>query len=172
MIERHFGDIKDVIAVHSNLIISTVSLHEHDKTFRNVLERAKDHNIKFNFTRKYSYIKYLENIVSKEELKPDPEKVKAIFEISQPKNKQDTQRILGMVHHLWQYIPNLSQISYPLCNFLKKGISWHWSHEHSKALKEIQIILTAKLILSFFDTKWPIEIQVDASSHGLGVFLM
>ena len=100
MIERHFGDIKDVIVVHSNLIISTVSLYEHDKTFRNVLERAKDHNIKFNFTRKYSYVKYLENIVSKEELKTDPEKVKAIFEIYQPKNKQDTQWILGMVHHL------------------------------------------------------------------------
>ena len=64
-------------------------------------------------------IKYSGNIVSKEGLKPDPEKVKAIFEVTQPKNKQDTQRILGMVNYLGQYIPNLSQISYPLRNLLR-----------------------------------------------------
>ena len=34
-------------------------------------------------------VKYLGNIVSKEGLKPDPENVKAIFEIHQPKTKQD-----------------------------------------------------------------------------------
>ena len=51
MIERHFGDIKHVIAIHDNLIISAVSLSEHEKTLRNVLERAKDHNIKFSLKK-------------------------------------------------------------------------------------------------------------------------
>ena len=54
-----------------------------------------------------------------------------------------------MVNYLEQYIPNLSQISYPLCNLPKKGISCHWSHKHFKVLKEIQTILTAELVLSF-----------------------
>ena len=66
----------------------------------------------------------------------------------------------------------MSEISYPLDNLLKKGISRHWSHKHSKALKEMQTILTAELVLSFFDTKCPTEIQVDTSSHGLGACLI
>ena len=33
MIERYFGDIKGVIAIHDDLIISAVSLSEHEKTF-------------------------------------------------------------------------------------------------------------------------------------------
>ena len=93
MIEKHFGDIKDMIAIHDDLIISAVSLREHEKTLRNVLERAKDCNIKFNLNKiqiRVPEVKYLGNIVSKEGLKPDPEKVKAIFEIPQPKSKQDT----------------------------------------------------------------------------------
>ena len=45
MIERHFGDIKGAIAIHDNLIVSAVSPSKHYKTFRNVLERAKDCNI-------------------------------------------------------------------------------------------------------------------------------
>ena len=77
-----------------------------------------------------------------------------------------------MVNYLGQYIPNLSEISYPLCNLLKKGISWHLSHKHSKTLKEIQTALTAEPVISFFDTKCPTEIQAEASSHGLGVHLM
>ena len=51
MIERHFGDIKDMIAIHDNLIITAVLLSEHEKTLRDVLERAKDHNIKFNLKK-------------------------------------------------------------------------------------------------------------------------
>ena len=61
--------------------------------------------------------------------------------------------------------------SYPLCNIVKEGISWHWSLEHSKALKKIQTIPTAEMVQSFFNTKCPIEIQY-ASSHGLGLSLM
>ena len=77
-----------------------------------------------------------------------------------------------MINYLGQDIPNLSQISYPLCNLLKKGISWHWSHKHSTALKEIQTILTAEPVPSFSHNKCLIEIQFDATSHGLGVCLM
>ena len=72
-----------------------------------------------------------------------------------------------MVNYLGQYIPSLSKISYPLHNLLQKSISWQWSHKHSKALREIQTILTAEPVISFFDTKCSIEIQVDASSRGL-----
>ena len=33
-------------------------------------------------------------------------------------------------------------------------------------------MLTAEPVISFFDTKCPIEIRVDASSYGLSVYLM
>ena len=39
-------------------------------------------------------------------------------------------------------------------------------------LKEIQTIVTTEAVLSLFDNKFPIEIQVDASSHCLGESLM
>ena len=170
------GPDKFVIATHDNLIIRTVSLSEHDRTSRNVSERAKDCNIKFNLKKiqlRVPKVKYLGNIVSKEGLKPDPEKVMPIFEIPQPENIQEAQQILGVANYLGQYIPNLCEISCPLWNLLKKGINcWHWSLKHSKVLKEKQTILTAEQVLSFFDTKCPIEIQIDASSCGLGACLM
>ena len=82
IIERHFGDIKALIAIHDDLIISAVSPSENDKTLRNVLERAKDRIIKFNLKKillKVPEVKYLGNTVSKEGLKPDSEKIKAKY---------------------------------------------------------------------------------------------
>ena len=108
------------------------------KLFKKIV-RAKDHNIKFNLKKiqlvRVPKVKYFGNIVSNKGLIPDPEKVKAIFEIPHPEIKQDTQWILGMINYLERYIPNMSEIFYPLGNLLKKGISWHWTHKHSKALK-------------------------------------
>ena len=77
-----------------------------------------------------------------------------------------------MVNYLGQYIRNLSEVSFPLRSLVKKETTWQWSHEHTNALKTIQNILTAKPVLSFFDINSPIEIQVDASSHGLGACLI
>ena len=51
MIERHPGDIKVVIATQDDLTISAVSPSKHDKTLRNVLERAKYHNVMFNLKK-------------------------------------------------------------------------------------------------------------------------
>ena len=64
MIERNFGDIKGMIAIHDDLIINAVSLSEHDKTLKNVSERAKNHNIKFNLKKmqlRVPEVKYLGN---------------------------------------------------------------------------------------------------------------
>ena len=108
MIEKHFGDIEGVLAIHDDLIIAAESFAEHDKILRKVFQRAKERNIKFNL-RKIQFrvpeVKYLGNIVSSSGLSPDPDKVKAIHDIPTPTCKQDAQRLLGMVNYLGQFIP-------------------------------------------------------------------
>ena len=92
MIERHPGDIKVVIAIQDDLTTSLVSPSKHDKTLRNVLERAKYRNIMFNLKKielRVAEVKFLRNFVSKEGLKSDPEKIKVIFEVLKSEKTQD-----------------------------------------------------------------------------------
>ena len=92
MIERHPGDIKVVIAIQDDLTKSLVSPSKHDKTLRNVLERAKYRNIMFNLKKielRVAEVKFLRNFVSKEGLKSDPEKIKVIFEVLKSEKTQD-----------------------------------------------------------------------------------
>ena len=62
MIEKHFGDIEGVLAIHDDLIIAAESFAKHDKILRKVFQRAKERNIKFNL-RKIQFrvpeVKYL-----------------------------------------------------------------------------------------------------------------
>ena len=59
-------------------------------------------------------VKYLGDIVTADGFKHDPDKIKAIIDMPEPQNKQDLQRLLGMVNYLSQYIPNMPEITSPL----------------------------------------------------------
>lgn len=96
-----FGCIEGVQVVFDDLIIAAESEEEHDQILMKVLETARKNNIKFNKEKlqlRVNSVKFLGNIISKEGLKADPEKVKAIIEMETPKNKEEVKRFLGMVN--------------------------------------------------------------------------
>ncbi|XP_065645365.1 uncharacterized protein LOC136075856 [Hydra vulgaris] len=69
-----------------------------------------------------SEVKYLGNIISHEGIRIDPDKTKAISAYPLPACQADLQRLLGMVNYLRQFIPNMSELTAPLCQLLKKDI--------------------------------------------------
>ena len=110
--------------------------------------------------------------MSAEGFRPDPDKIKAIIDMPQPQNKQDLQRLLGMVNYLSQYIPNMSEITAPLRSLLKKETQWSWYDEHDNSLAKIKEVLTSRPVLRFFDINKPATIQADPSQNGLGGCLL
>ena len=99
-------------------------------------------------------------------------KIKAIIKVPPPESKQDLRRLLGMVNHLSQYIPNMSEITAPLRCLLKKDVQWSWHDEHRKSLERIQQVLTSNPVLQFYDINKHVILQVDASQGGLGECLI
>ena len=171
MVEKYFGHIPGVVAVHDDLIIAAENEKQHDKILEEVLQEASKNNIKFNKKKiqlKINEVRYLGHIIGVNGMRPDVEKVSAITDMPLPESKQDLQRFLGMINYLGKYIPNLSTITNPLRLLLKRETLWAWYDEHTQAIKTIKSILTSEPVLKFFDVKKPINIQVDASSHGLG----
>ena len=172
---HHFGDINGALAIHDDIIISSDTVSQHDDILKQVLQRARERNIKFNKTKiqlRVPEVKYLGHIIVKSGLRPDPAKVSAINDMPPPESKTDLQRILGMINYLGQFIPNLSQITAPLRSLMKKESHWTWQHEQTKAFNTIKHILTNQPILSFLDIQKDVRLQVDASSHGLGACLL
>lgn len=61
------------------------------------------------------------------ELKPDPEKLKAILQASDPENLDLLHSFVATSGYLMKCIPNYVDILEPLHLLTRKGTTWHWS---------------------------------------------
>ena len=117
-------------------------------------------------------IKFMGEIVSSEGIAPDPEKITAIQNLSQPTCKNDLQKFLGMVNYLARFLPELSHSTEVLRELLKKSKQWCWSEVHNEAWNKLKTLVSKSPVLSFYDPNKPIKIASDASKSALGAVLL
>lgn len=173
--EKYFGDIEGVLIYIDDLLIAADTEEEHDRIVEKVLARARELNIKFNRNKvqyRVQQVKYLGEIFSFEGVTPDKERVRALNEMPNPKDKKGVQRILGFVNYFRNYIPNLSELTKNIRDLLKNRNEFMWLPCHSKELSKIKEKLAEAPILANFDEKKDIMIQTDASKDGLGCCLL
>lgn len=166
-----FGGIQGVQAVFDDLIIAGETEHEHDEILHKVLETAEKNKVTFNKEKlqlRVNSVKYMGNIVSADGFQPDPDKVRAINEMEDPKNKEELKRFLGVVNYLSRFIPKYSEITAPLRQLLKNDVEWTWQEGHKTTFKLLKAKLCNAPVLRYYDEKKSIVLQTDASKDGLG----
>ena len=78
---------------------------------------------------------------------------------------------MGLVHHLGKFIPNLSQLCYPLRPLLMKNSKFLWTEEHDKQFSLIKEQITETTEYKHFNPELETRIKCDASRKGLGCAL-
>lgn len=59
----------------------------------------------------------------------DTDKIRAIREMSAPKDKDGVRRFFGLVQYLAKFLPNLSQEDAPIRILLKSDVEFKWQEE-------------------------------------------
>lgn len=170
-----FGDIEGVLIYFDDILIFGRSREEHDEILKKVLERAREKKVRFNENKiqiACEEVKYIGHIFSFNEIKPDPDRLKAIEKMGRPKNKKDLQTFLGVANYLRPFVPNLSELTAPLRELLMKNVIFLWTEQHDKVINEIKNHILNSKILVPFDITQDISIQCDASQNGLGCCLL
>ena len=166
-----FGGIQGSTPLIDDIIVHGTSRAEHDQNLRTVLKQASEKKVTFNkgkLSVAAQEVSYFGHILTPDGLKPDPAKIKAINEMPPPKDKQELQTFLGMVTYLSKFSPNLSDATKPLRDLLKSDVDFTWDEQQNKAMEEVKSLISSQPILSFFDPKKEIILEVDASKSGLG----
>ena len=78
-------------------------------------------------------VTYLGYWVSKKGVRPLPEKVEFIKNVSLPQNVTKLKSFLGLINYNHKHLPNFSTILEPLHKLLRKNEKWDWGEEQENA---------------------------------------
>jgi len=112
------------------------------------------------------------HIIGENGIRPDPAKIQAVMEMTEPKDVKELQTFLGMSNYLSRFTSRLASLSAPLHDLCKKDSDFQWHPEHTTAFNRIKDEISRTTNLQFYDKAKPITLQVDASTRGLGAVML
>ena len=115
-------------------------------------------------------IKFLGMIIRYGKMCMDPEKIKAVAEWPEPKNKKQLQKFLGFANFYWQFIKSYSGVVKPLTK-LTGNEEWKWGKEQKEAMKELKRRVCSEPVLTIPVDNAPFRGETDASDYALGAVL-
>jgi hypothetical protein len=93
--------------------------------------------------------KLLGFIVSSEGIIIDPERTQVIVKLPPPTSKKSMQSFLGQISFVRRFVPNFSEMVWPLQNLIKKDTQYHWGPLENQAFNAIKkAIIDASSLMS------------------------
>lgn len=108
-------DLQNVICLVylDDIIVFSVSLQEHMVNLERVFKRLRESNFKIQMD-KSEFLKletsYLGHVISKDGIKPNPDKIAAIQKFPIPKTATEIKRFLGLLGYYRKFIPDFARL--------------------------------------------------------------
>ena len=174
-IDQTFEGCNGVVGIADDIVVFGKTAEEHDENLHGMMERCQNTGLKLNPEK--CFIKQKQNkfygvICNEEGIKPDPSKVSALKQMTKPRDRRELQTFLGLATYMGPFIPNLSSITAPLREILKKKNTFEWNENYQRAFDEVKQAISEEITLNYFDSTKEVVLQVDASTNGLGAALI
>lgn len=162
-----------------DVLVYTKDISEHRELLRTVISTLQNAGLKLNISKCSFGLKeltFLGYYISKGELRPDRENVRAIIQMASPKTLREAQSIHGMLNYYRKFIPHFSQKATPITNLFKiakdentkKAPKFEWTSEAEQAFKLLKEQLVQPPILALYNPANKTNLVTDASIEGYG----
>jgi hypothetical protein len=168
---------KSVLIYLDDILIFSQTPEEHIEKLRYVFDTCRANYLSLKTNKCHFFqqeLKFLGHIVSKDGIRPDPEKVQAVKDWVTPKTQSDVRSFLGLTTYFKRFIKGYAKIATPLMELTKDQYKRNmvWSSDCTKAFEELKELLTTAPVLKVPDFTKPFTLITDASQVGLGGLLL
>ena len=158
-----------------DILIFSTTLEEHMHSLEKIFKKLQDHNLKIQ-ADKCSFMKrdteFLGHILTKEGIKPNPNKVKEIDNLKIPKTEKQLKGFLGMTGYYRKFVRDYAKIAYPMIRYLKKGETINIKDpQYISAFENLKDLITSHPILKYPEYDKPFVVTTDASNYAIGAVL-
>lgn len=112
------------------------------------------------------------HIVSGQGIRPDDKKIEAVTSAPKPKCASEVRSFLGLKNYCSRYIPDYSNVTYPLRKLTKTTNSFHWRKEQDESFIKLKQALASPQVLAHYSLTAPTQLVIDASPWALGAVLL
>jgi hypothetical protein len=168
-----YTNIEHLIYFLDDLLIGSKDVPSHIDRLEVLLRQLQKSGLKLtpakgSLLRKQ--VQYVGVTLSKDGIKINDDRVKAILEFPAPTSKKETQKVLGTFGYNRRFVKAYSAISKPLYNLLRKDVKFLWTPECQKSFDDLKEAISKSTTLCFPDVEDPensFQVDIDASQFGL-----
>lgn len=165
---------KYVCVYMDDILIYSKSVNEHIQHVRKVLSiLIKNHLVvrldKCEFNK--FEIKYLGDILTKDGVKIDPEKVNQVMQMAEPRNISEIQSFMGTCNCFRRFVPNFTTVIKPINMLLRKDQRFEWSNECQESFENIKRLISNAPVLSYPDNNKQYFVDIDSSDYAISATL-
>src|SRR3954466_15353994 len=116
--------------------------------------------------------KLLGFLVSHRGIEANPEKVKAVEDMSPPKTLREMQKLTGRVTALARFISRLGERALPFFQLIKKKGPFEWTEEADKAFQDLKRYLTSPPVMVAPRPQEPLVLYLAATPYSASAALV
>lgn len=166
--------VENTIVYLDDILVFSTSLQEHIVNLKKVFQRLRETNFKIQMD-KSEFLKretpYLGHIITREGVKPNPDKISAISKYPIPKTTKQIKGFLGLLGYYRRFIPDFAKVTKPLTACLKKGSKIVINSDYINCFEHCKTLLSNDPILVYPDFSAEFILTTDASNYALGGIL-
>ena len=138
-IDKIFNDMPNVFGIADDILVIGYDKDgaDHDEAVYKVLKWCQEVNLNLNKEKchfRCTSIPFFGEVVSGQDVQPDPQKVRVLTEMPAPKNKKELQAFLGIINYLNKFSPGTSEVCKPLRKLMSSkqhGLGMHHTNSYS-----------------------------------------
>ena len=176
-IDEIFNDMPNVLGIADDILVIGYDKDgtDHEEAVYKLLKQCQDVNLKSNKDKchfRCTLIPFFDEVMSREGIQLDPQKIRPLTKMPAPKNKKELQAFLGIINYLSKFSPDTSEVCKPLRKLTLSKTMWAWDASYQQWFKKAKLLIKAEMCMKFYDDTKPLYLETDAYRIGLRAALL